>query len=60
MLLVERARSVIVVADSSKLGRRAFARICATEAIDTLVTDTSATDEQIAPFEAAGLRVVRA
>jgi DeoR family transcriptional regulator of aga operon len=60
MLLVERARSVIVVADSSKLGHRAFARICPTEAIGWLVTDSGATDEQIAPFEAAGLRVVRA
>jgi DeoR family transcriptional regulator of aga operon len=60
LLLVERAQSVIVVADSSKLGHRAFARICPIEAIGTLVTDTGATDEQVAPFEAAGVRVVRA
>ncbi|MGW1399681.1 hypothetical protein ACWCRF_13590 [Streptomyces sp. NPDC002405] len=37
--LVERGRAVIVVADSSKLGRRAFARVCALDAVSILVTD---------------------
>lgn len=30
---------MIVVADSSKLGRRAFARVCALDAVSILVTD---------------------
>src|SRR5690606_22988707 len=38
-LMVERARRVAIVADASKLGRHAFARICPTERVDTLVTD---------------------
>ncbi|GHD05930.1 hypothetical protein GCM10010313_23460 [Streptomyces violarus] len=57
-LLCERAERVVVAADSSKLGQRAFARICAAEAVDTLVTDTVADTETRRRFEEAGLRVV--
>lgn len=37
-----RARTVVVVADASKLGRRAFARACELAAVDVVITDTSA------------------
>ncbi|MFB8776764.1 DeoR/GlpR family DNA-binding transcription regulator [Streptomyces broussonetiae] len=57
-LLCERAGRVVVAADSSKLGRRAFARICATGAVDTLVTDVAVDDTTVRRFEEAGLRVV--
>ncbi|MFJ3309909.1 DeoR/GlpR family DNA-binding transcription regulator [Streptomyces sp. NPDC086549] len=57
-LLCERAERVIVAADSSKLGRRAFARICAAELVDTLVTDTAAAPDTVLRFEEAGIRVV--
>jgi DeoR/GlpR family transcriptional regulator of sugar metabolism len=59
-LLCERAERVVVAADSSKLGQRAFARICGAEAVDTLVTDTAADAETVRRFEEAGLRVVTA
>jgi DeoR family transcriptional regulator of aga operon len=59
-LLVERARRVVVVADSSKVGHRAFARICPIGAVDVLVTDSGASDEQIEPFQEAGVQVIRA
>ncbi|WP_063731234.1 DeoR/GlpR family DNA-binding transcription regulator [Streptomyces sp. RTd22] len=59
-LMADRAARVVVAADSSKLGRRAFARICALEAIEVLVTDTGATEEAIAPYAEAGVRVIRA
>ncbi|MFD0328429.1 DeoR/GlpR family DNA-binding transcription regulator [Streptacidiphilus monticola] len=59
-ILVERAERVIVVADATKVGQRAFARICGLDAVDTLVTDRSATDAQLEPFEAAGVKVIRA
>jgi DeoR family transcriptional regulator, aga operon transcriptional repressor len=58
-LLAERARRLVVVADSSKLGRLAFARICPPEAIDTLITDTGA-PEEAQKFEAKGVSVVQA
>ncbi|MFF8943494.1 DeoR/GlpR family DNA-binding transcription regulator [Streptomyces sp. NPDC014864] len=57
-LLCERAERVVVAADSSKLGRRAFARICAAESVDTLVTDTAAGQDTVRRFEEAGIRVV--
>ncbi|MFF4458401.1 DeoR/GlpR family DNA-binding transcription regulator [Streptomyces mirabilis] len=57
-LLCERAERVIVAADSSKLGRRAFARICAAESVDTLVTDTAVDEETVRRFTEAGVGVV--
>ncbi|MFD4596616.1 DeoR/GlpR family DNA-binding transcription regulator [Streptomyces sp. NPDC058464] len=57
-LLCERAARVVVAADSSKLGGRAFARICAAELVDTLVTDTAAAPEAVRRFEEAGIRVL--
>ena len=50
-LMAGRAGQVVVVADSSKIGRRAFARICAAADVDVLVTDTG-----IAPAEARQAR----
>ncbi|MFD7502945.1 DeoR/GlpR family DNA-binding transcription regulator [Streptomyces sp. NPDC059850] len=59
-LMARRAARVVVAADSSKLGHRAFARICALDEIGVLVTDTGATEEAIAPYTEAGVRVIRA
>ncbi|MFC5008372.1 DeoR/GlpR family DNA-binding transcription regulator [Dactylosporangium cerinum] len=59
-IMADRADRVIIVADSSKLGQRAFARICTIAAVDTLVTDSTATDEQMAVFTDAGVKVIRA
>ncbi|GAA3245267.1 DeoR/GlpR family DNA-binding transcription regulator [Dactylosporangium siamense] len=59
-IMADRANRVIIVADSSKLGQRAFARICTISAVDTLVTDSTATDEQMAVFTDAGVKVIRA
>lgn len=52
-----RAEQVVVAADGSKLGARAFARICGIGEIDTLVTDT---DADVRPFEEAGVKVIQA
>jgi DeoR family transcriptional regulator of aga operon len=57
--LVRRAARVIVVADASKLGRAGFARVCDVTAVETLITDSGASDEQIAEFEALAVEVVR-
>lgn len=56
-LLAERATRVVVAADSSKIGRRAFATVCAIGAIDTLVTDQDIPPEALARFEEAGVAV---
>ena len=59
-LLISRAAQVVVVADSSKLGKRAFSRICPIEEIDTLVTDERLPETEAARFTEAGVKVIRA
>jgi DeoR family transcriptional regulator of aga operon len=58
--MVKQARRRIVVVDHSKLGVVANWRICETDAIHTLITDTGATDEMVEPFVKAGIEVIRA
>src|SRR5580693_1321919 len=57
-LMADRADQVVVVADSSKVGRRAFARICAASDIDVLVTDAGIAAADAARFGEAGTRVI--
>lgn len=57
-LMADRADQVVVVADSSKLGRRAFARICTPGEIGVLVTDTGISTATSARFADAGIRVI--
>jgi DeoR family transcriptional regulator, aga operon transcriptional repressor len=56
-LLVSRARQVVVVADASKLGGYAFARICATLEVDMLITSSNADPDLVAAFEMEGVKV---
>lgn len=55
--LLERARRVVVVADSSKLGRVAFARICPLDAVDELITDDAARASTVSAIREAGIAV---
>jgi len=59
-LMGRQARKVIIVADSSKVGKRAFARICSPAEIDVLVTDTGIAAEDAVLLEDAGVEVVTA
>ena len=58
--MATRAEQVMIVADSSKLGQRAFARVAAIEEIDVVVTDRDADQESLAAFTERGIRVVTA
>jgi DeoR family transcriptional regulator of aga operon len=55
--LMDRASHVVVVADGSKLGRVAFARICPISAVHELVTDAEANDEELLALREVGLDV---
>ena len=59
-LMTQRADRVVVAADSSKAGRRAFARICAADEVDVLVTDAGIDQAQAEGLAEAGVRVVLA
>lgn len=58
--MLKQSKQVIVVADSSKLGKVSPAFICPTSEIHVLITNAGATDESIAPFERQGIQVIRA
>ena len=55
--MIGRARRVIVVADGSKIGKLALARICPIEAVDELITDASADPAELERLAAAGVTV---
>ncbi len=57
--MVRQSREVIVVADSSKLGRISSSLICPVTDIHTLVTDTGATEEQVAPLADKNIKIIR-
>jgi len=55
--LIERARRVIVVTDSTKVGRVAFARICPIEAVHELITDDGAPTLPLRALSQAGVTI---
>ena len=59
-LMATRAAQVMIVTDSSKLGQRAFARVCALDEIDVIVTDQDAAPATLAAFTERGIRVIMA
>ncbi|PWI42863.1 DeoR/GlpR family DNA-binding transcription regulator [Streptomyces sp. ICBB 8177] len=59
-LMAERAGRAILVADSSKIGTRAFATIGGPELFDTLITDPALPSDSRKAFEEAGWQVATA
>jgi DeoR family transcriptional regulator of aga operon len=57
--MVKHAQRKIAVVDHSKFGVVAGWRICPTSDLDTLITDSGATDEMVEPFEKAQVQVIR-
>jgi DeoR/GlpR family transcriptional regulator of sugar metabolism len=57
-VLVDSARRVIALADSSKLGHETFAQVAEIGRIDMLITDEDADAEVVAELRGAGLEVV--
>jgi DeoR family transcriptional regulator of aga operon len=59
-LMTQRAQRVAIVADSSKLGQRAFARVCGIDEIDVVVTDAAADAPAAAALADKGVEVMTA
>ncbi|MGH1525802.1 DeoR/GlpR family DNA-binding transcription regulator [Leifsonia sp. L25] len=57
-LMARRATRAVVVADSSKIGRKAFATLGGPKLLTTLITDDGITAEQRAAFVEAGFEVI--
>lgn len=56
-VLIQRAARSVAVADSSKLGRVAFARICDLAEVDALITDADADAGILAEMGALGIEI---
>lgn len=60
--MMKAARKTVVLADSSKFGRRGFVKICDFDDVDILITDSRIPDKAATALEALGvdLRIVEA
>ena len=56
--LIARAERTLVVADNSKIGRAAFARIVRAEAVEELITDAAADQDELAWLGELGVGVM--
>lgn len=58
-VMIRHAKQVVVVADSSKIGKIAFARICGAGAVGHFITDSGADDQAVQALTDCGMRVTR-
>ena len=56
--LVRAARQVVVLADSTKLGRESLVRFAPLDVVDVLITDDGVSDEDVRALQADGVEVV--
>ncbi|MDO4716301.1 MAG: alkaline phosphatase, partial [Propionibacteriaceae bacterium] len=55
--MIERAQRVIVVADSSKVGRVTLAKLATLSEVDLLITDDGADPDEVARIRRSGVQV---
>jgi DeoR family transcriptional regulator, aga operon transcriptional repressor len=58
-MMVVHARRRVAVVDHTKLGKVGNWKICESRNLHTVVTDTQATDETVAPFREMGVEIIR-
>ncbi|RYY23807.1 MAG: DeoR/GlpR transcriptional regulator [Sphingobacteriaceae bacterium] len=55
--MINVAQKTIVLADSTKFGRRGFGRICSLDEVDQIITDSGVSDHIVQTLESAGITV---
>ncbi len=55
--MINASQKTIVLADSTKFGRRGFGRICGLDEIDQIITDSGVSDHIVRQLEGAGITV---
>lgn len=55
--MMEVSQRVIVLADSTKFGRRGFGRICGIEEVDQIITDNGVSPQTVKALERMGVKV---
>lgn len=58
--MIAAASQVVLLADAEKFSQMRPVRVCGPDELDVLVTDSSAPEDVLSAFEAAGVRVIRA
>jgi DeoR family transcriptional regulator of aga operon len=58
-MMVAHARRRVAVVDHTKLGKVGSWKICESRNLHTVVTDTQATDQTVAPFRELGVEIIR-
>jgi len=56
--MIKAAQRIIVLADSTKFGRRGFSRICGLSDVDMIITDNEITVPFVKSFEEAGIEIM--
>lgn len=56
--MIESAKEVIVLADSTKFGKKSFGRICEINKVDCIVTDKKVTQETVSRVEQLGIKII--
>ncbi len=56
-VMMKAAQKTIVLADSSKFGRRGFSRICGSESVDEIITDSRIQPQVLTRFRERGIEV---
>lgn len=57
-VMIESSQKVIVLADSSKFGRRGFSRICDVDSVDMIITDSGVQPHYLDQLRERGIEVV--
>ena len=60
LAFIRQAARTVVIADSSKIGKVTFARICGPEVVNTLVTDSGIDPDMQSAIESANIEVIAA
>ena len=56
--MISVAQQVVVMADSTKFGRRGIGRICGLDQVDYIITDAGAPMESIRQLEEKGVKTI--
>ena len=56
--MIESSLRLIVVADSSKFGRRGFGKICNLDEVDVIITDSNVPEATVRVLEESGVQIV--
>ena len=55
--MIQAAQKTIVLADSSKFGKRGFGRICGLEDVEQIITDSGISDHMVDTLKGMGIEV---